>query len=113
MEIRHKVCPDSYGKSRNTYLLEIITCYKRVVVDHYIWCHCQGNDIKEIIMTAFYRMKPEKISGIRMRIDNETQFICNTVENFLSMMNIPHERTHLKTPKEYTHKESFNSILRR
>ena len=44
-----------------------------------------------------------------MRSDNETQFICNTVENFLSMRNIPHERIHPATPKEDAHIESFNS----
>ena len=39
--------------------------------------------------------------------------LCNTVENFLSMMNIPHERIHPGTPKEDAHIESFNSILER
>ena len=53
------------------------------------------------------------MSAIRMRSDNGTQFICNTVENFLSMMNIPHGRTHPATPKEDAHIESFNSILER
>ena len=48
-----------------------------------------------------------------MRSGNATQFICNTVENFLSMMNIPHERIHPGTPKEDAHIESFNSILER
>jgi putative transposase len=46
-----------------------------------------------------------------MRSDNGTQFICKTVEDFLSMMNIPHERIHPATPKEDAHIESFNSIL--
>ena len=48
-----------------------------------------------------------------MRSDNDTQFICNTVENFFSMMNIPHERIHPATLKEDAHIESFNSILER
>ena len=39
--------------------------------------------------------------------------LCNTVENFLSMMNIPYERIHPATPKEDAHIESFNSILER
>ena len=33
--------------------------------------------------------------------------------NFLSMMNIPHERIHPATPKEDADIESFNSILER
>lgn len=48
-----------------------------------------------------------------MRSDNCTKFICNTVENFLSTMNIPHERIHPATPKEDAHIKSFNLILER
>ena len=48
-----------------------------------------------------------------MRSDNEKQFICNTVVNFLSMMNIPDERIHPATPKEDAHIESFNTIMAR
>ncbi|MEM0135565.1 MAG: integrase core domain-containing protein [Thermoplasmatales archaeon] len=48
-----------------------------------------------------------------MRSDNGTQFICNKVENFFSIINIPHERVHPATPKEDAHIESFNSILER
>jgi len=48
-----------------------------------------------------------------MRSDNSTQFICNTVEDFLLMMNIYHERIHPAIPKEDGYIESFNSILER
>jgi len=102
-----------HGESRNAYLLAMIDCYSREVVGHYIGYHCTGNDVKETMMTAFDRRGLDRISGIRMRSDNGTQFICNTVENFLSTMNIPHERIHPATPKEDAHIESFNSILER
>ena len=65
------------------------------------------------MMEALDRRGLENISGIRMRSDNGTQFVSNTVENFFSMMNIPHERIHPATPKEDAHIESFNSILER
>ncbi|MGC8506605.1 MAG: transposase, partial [Thermoplasmata archaeon] len=102
-----------HGESRNAYLLAMIDCYSREVVGHYIGYHCTGNHVKETMMIAFDQRGLESISGIRMRSDNGTQFICNTVENFLSMMNIPHERIHPATPKEDAHIESFNSILER
>ena len=102
-----------HGESRNAYLLAMIDCHSREVVGHYIGYHCTGNDVKETMMTAFDQRGLENISGIRMRSDNGTQFVCNTVENFLSMMNIPHERIHPATPKEDAHIESFNSILER
>jgi putative transposase len=102
-----------HGESRNAYLLAMIDCYTREVVGHYLGYHCTGKDVKETMASAFDGRGLENISGVRMRSDNGTQFICNTVENFLSMMNIPHERIHPATPKEDAHIESFNSILER
>ena len=63
------------------------------------------------MMAALDRRGLENLSRKRMRSDNGTKFVCNTVENFLSMMNIPHERIHPATPKEDAYIESFNSIL--
>ena len=91
----------------------MIDCYSREVVGHYLGYHCTGKDVKETMMNAFDQRGLDNISGVRMRSDIVTQFICNTVENFLSAMNIPHERIHPATPKEDAHIESFNSILER
>ena len=102
-----------HGESRNAYLLAMIDCYTREVVGYYLGYHCTGNDVKNTMMDAFSNRGLNNISGIRMRSDNGTQFICNTVESFLSMMNIYHERIHPATPKEDGYIESFNSILER
>ena len=83
------------------------------MLGYYFRCHCTGNDLKEIMMAALDRRGLENLSRKRMRSDKGTQFICDTVENFLSTMNIPHERIHPATPKEDAHIESFNSILER
>ena len=91
----------------------MIDLYSKEVVGNYFWYHCTGNDVKETIILALDRGGMENISAIRMRSDSGTQFICNTIENFLSTMNIPHERIHPATPKEDTHIESFNSIIER
>ena len=83
------------------------------VAGYYLGYHCTGNDVKNTRMEAFDKRGLNNISGIKMRSDNGTQFICNIVESFLSMMNIPHERIHPATPKEDGYIESFNSILER
>ena len=101
------------GESRNAYLLAMIDCFTREVTGHYLGYHCTGNDVRNTMISAFDNRGLHEISGIRLRSDNGTQFICNTVESFLSMMNIPHERIHPATPKEDAHIESFNSILER
>ena len=91
----------------------MIDCYSREVISHYFWYHCTGNDVKETMVLAFDKRCLKNTSAIRMRSDNEKQFICNTVVNFLSMMNIPDERIHPATPKEDAHIESFNTIMER
>ena len=63
------------------------------------------------MMIAFDQRGLDSISGIRMRSDNGAQFICNTVEKSLSMMNIPHDRMHSAKPKEDAHIDSFKSVL--
>ena len=71
------------------------------------------------MIEAFDKRGINNLSGIKMRSDNGTQFICNTVENFLSMMNTYHERIHTATPKEerYTvfsdncHNRVINKVL--
>jgi putative transposase len=65
------------------------------------------------MMTAFDQRDLDSILGIPMRSGNDTQFVCNTLENFLSMMNISHERIHPTTPKEDALIESFKPILER
>ena len=99
--------------ARNTYLLAMIDCYSREVAGHYLRCHCTGNNVREGMMAALDRRGLENISGTHMRSDNGTQFVCNTVENLLSIINIPHERIHPSTQKEDVLIESFNSILER
>ncbi len=89
----------------------MIDCYGREIFAYYIEYHCVGKDVKETMMIAFDQRGLESISGISMRRDNGTRFVCNTVEKFLSMMNIRHERILPKTPKDEAHIESFNSIL--
>ena len=101
------------GEERNAYLLAFIDCFTRESVGHYLGLHCNGDDVRETMLHAFHDRGIGNIGNVRIRNDNGTQLVCRTVENFLSMMNIGHERIHPHTPKEDAHIESFNSILER
>ena len=61
-----------HGESRNAYLLAMIDCYSREIVDHYIGYHCTDRDVKETMMIAFDKRGLESVSGIRMRSNNGT-----------------------------------------
>ncbi len=102
-----------HGETSNAYLLAMINRYGNEVVGHYFGYRSTRNDVKETMVLAFDRKGLEKISGIRKRRGNGTQFIRNTVENFLLMTNRPNERIHPATPKEDAHIESFNSTVER
>ena len=101
------------GEERNAYFLGFIDCFTREAVKHYFGLQCRGDDVREAMMQAFHERGIGSIGNVRIRNDNGTQLVCRTVEQFLSMMNISHERIHPHTPKEDAHIESFNSILER
>ena len=62
---------------------------------------------------AFYDKGIGAIGNMRIRNDNGTQLVYNTVEEFLAIMKISLECIHFRTPKEDAHIKSFNSIPER
>ena len=99
------------GENRTTYFFAMIDCFTREVVGKYLGYHCTSDDVKKAMDFAFLDRGIERISHVRIRSDNGTQFVSRTVELFLSSSSIDHERIHPATPKEDAHIESFNSIL--
>ncbi len=99
------------GENRTTYFFAMIDCFTREVVGKYLGYHCTSDDVKKAMDFAFLDRGIERISHVRIRSDNGTQFVSRTVELFLSSSNIAHERIHPATPREDAHIESFNSIL--
>ena len=99
------------GENRTTYFFAMIDCFTREVVGKYLGYHCTSDDVKKIMDFTFLDRGIERISHVRIRSDNGTQFVSRTVELFLSSSNIAHERIHPATPREDAHIESFNSIL--
>ncbi len=99
------------GENRTTYFFAMIDCFTREVVGKYLGYHCTSDDVKKAMDFAFLDRGIERISHVRIRSDNGTQFVSRTVELFLSSSNIAHERIHPAAPREDAHIESFNSIL--
>ena len=90
------------GENRTTYFFAMIDCFTREVVGKYLGYHCTSEDVKKTMDFAFLDRGIERISLVRIRSDNGTQFVSRTVELFLSSSSIAHESAHI---------ESFNSIL--
>ena len=99
------------GKSRTTYFFAMIDCFTMQVVGKYLGYHCTSDGVKKAVDLAFLDRGIERISHVRIRSDNGTQFVTRTVKFYLLSSNIDHERINSATPKEDAHIESFNSIL--
>ena len=54
---------------------------------------------------------PAAVSGVSVRSDNGSQFIAHSVREFFTQAGITQEFTHVATPEENAHIESFHSIL--
>lgn len=61
----------------------------------------------------FHDRGSEKIMNLRIRSDNGSPFISRMIEEYLSSIDISHERIHPATPKEDDHLEVMNSIIER
>lgn len=70
------------GENRTTYFFAIIDCWE--VVGKYLGYHCTSDDVKKAMDFAFLDRGMERISSVRIRSDNGTQFLPRRVELFLS-----------------------------
>lgn len=91
------------GENRTTYFFAMIDCFTREVVGKYPGYHCTSDDVKKTMDFAFLDRGIERVSHVRIRSDNGTQFVGRTVELFLSSSGIAHERIHPANPKEDAH----------
>jgi hypothetical protein len=60
---------------------------------------------------TFKTYGPDSVEKVTVRNDNGSQFIANSVKEFFSSQGITQEFTHVATPEENAHMESFHSIL--
>lgn len=67
-----------HGEPRNANLHAMIDRQCMDDVGHYTRYSCTRNDVKETIMMAFERRGLTSTSGMHMRSDNGTQFICKS-----------------------------------
>ena len=99
-----------HGEKRNFYLLTIIDVFSRKIVDQIF-----QKSIKQMdVIDAFRRINNEYgIKGVTIRNDNGSQFIANSVKQYLRSAEANQEFTHIATPEENSYIEAFHSIIQR
>lgn len=97
-----------HGEQRWYYLLSVIDVYSRKVIAWIL-----QHSIKQIdVINIFRRINQHHpIKGVNIRNDNGSQFLANSVKQYLSSEEAKQEFTHIATPQENSYIEAYHSIL--
>lgn len=104
------------GEGRTVFLLTIIDTHSRYALDYSLGYQMTQVEVKQLWQRAlskdtFKTYGPDSVEKVTVRNDNGSQFIANSVKEFFSSQGITQEFTHIATPEENAHIESFHSIL--
>ena len=104
------------AEGRTIFLLTIIDTHSRYVLDYALGYQMTQVEVKELwrrglATQIFADHGPAKVSSVSVRSDNGSQFIAHSVREFFTEAGITQEFTHVATPEENAHIESFHSIL--
>lgn len=99
-----------HADRRNYYLLTILDVFSRRTVDQIFQKSIRQMDV----INAFRRIGQQYgIKGVTIRNDNGSQFIANSVKQYLRAAEANQEFTHVATPEENSYIEAFHSIVQR
>ncbi|MFA8299542.1 MAG: IS3 family transposase [Hyphomicrobiales bacterium] len=108
MDIKMIWIPD-IGK--NAYLFSVIDVHSRRILDYTFKMSIKKGTVINVLSNIIDTYKlPEHVV---IRSDNGSQFIANNVREFLSLVGIQQEFTHVATPEENAHIEAFHGTLKR
>ena len=99
----------SVGK--NAYLLSIIDVHtRRILKDYFSFSIKQKQVITFLSRMLEEYQHPENIV---IRSDNGSQFIAKSVREYLGLVGVSQEFTHVATPEENAHVEAYHGILKK
>lgn len=99
----------SVGK--NAYLLSIIDVHTRIILKDYFSFSIKQDKVITFLSDLFLGLQyPENVV---IRSDNGSQFIANSVREYLGLIGVQQEFTHVATPEENAHIEAYHGILKK
>lgn len=96
---------------KNAYLLSIIDVHTRRILKDYF-----SYTIKQKHLIAFLSSLFEEYqhpASVVIRSDNGSQFIAKNVREYLGLIGVSQEFTHVATPEENAHIEAYHGILKK
>lgn len=99
----------SVGK--NAYLLSVIDVHTRKILTDYFSFNIKQKQVIELLSTLFQTY--DYPDDVVIRSDNGSQFIAKKVREYLGLIGVQQEFTHVATPEENAHIEAYHGILRK
>ena len=99
----------SVGK--NAYLLSIIDVHTRRILKDYFSFTIKQTHLISFLSSLFEEYKYP--TSVVIRSDNGSQFIAKNVREYLGLIGVSQEFTHVATPEENAHIEAYHGILKK
>ena len=99
----------SVGK--NAYLLSVIDVHTRRILKDFFSFNIKQDKVIDLLSELFKDFHyPENVV---IRSDNGSQFIAKRVREYLGLIGVSQEFTHIATPEENAHIEAYHGILKK
>ena len=99
----------SVGK--NAYLLSVIDVHTRRILKDFLSFNIKQDKVIDLLSELFKDFNhPENVV---IRSDNGSQFIAKSVREYLGLIGVSQEFTHIATPEENAHIEAYHGILKK
>lgn len=99
----------SVGK--NAYLLSVIDVHTRRILKDYFAFNIKQNQVIELLSELL--KNHDYPQNVVIRSDNGSQFIAKKVREYLGLIGVQQEFTHIATPEENAHIEAYHGILKK
>lgn len=96
---------------KNAYLLSIIDVHTRKILKDYFSFSIKQAKVIDFLSDMLEALKyPESIV---IRSDNGSQFVAKSVREYLELIGVEQQFTHIATPEENAHIEAYHGILKK
>ena len=96
---------------KNAYLLSVIDVHTRKILGYKLDWKMKQDAV--IVLLSEIVEKYGIAAEMVIRSDNGSQFIANSVREYINLVGIEQEFTHVATPEENAHIESYHGTLKR
>lgn len=96
---------------RNAYLLSVIDVHTRRILGDYFSFLVKQDKVIELLLDIL--LNYQYLDNIVIRSDNGSQFIAKSVREYLGLLGVQQEFTHIATPEENAHIEAYHDILKK